>query len=191
MSDSSLSVPSRLPTGARIPLDRHAGHSLRHPCPHHSLPRDVCAGGVITNAGDRLALTAVGQRETGDDVHLPPPVLALALLVLMIHKAAPGEHAVHRRTRRHGIDSTASQSVGAPPWMLSPQGPPSRQPDRARPRSGSPTPADRQAKTENNWPFGTEAPQTSPPAGPDPSSILEYSAAGSTGCEGVQLTCLP
>ena len=90
--------------------------------------------GVIIDAGQHLALPAVGQVDPADQVQLPqrhrrlpgpPPVLALVPLGLRRHHRVADQHPVHRRPRRRArcapLRHLERDPPGTPPRMRPPQ----------------------------------------------------------------------
>ena len=88
---------------------------------------------MVIDAGDHLALAAIGQRDTADQVELPqvhrrlalpPPVDPLVLLLLGGDQAVAGQYPVHRRPRRHrpaAQPEFVDDPPCPPPRMLAPQ----------------------------------------------------------------------
>jgi len=84
----------------------------RAPVGHRHHRGDHHIAGVIIDAGDHLALAAVGQIDPADQVHLPQvhrrlalPALVLTTVALLLglDQAVADQRPMHRRARRHPI----------------------------------------------------------------------------------------
>jgi hypothetical protein len=105
--------------------DRPAGRHGEH-------GRDDHEAGVVVDAGQHLALPAVGQEDPADQVELPqvhrrfplPPLVLAAMLLLLRHdQTVAFQNPVHRgprRRRRTGPAEFERDPPGTPPRMHPP-----------------------------------------------------------------------